>query len=159
MCVFFCSKKNFFFDVVSVKQKQIMLTLSICIYWIYKYNDNEQKKEMSSSSFKLINFDSLCGAKHWNQTLSWYTDHNPDFTYCFEETCLLWTPCLILFIFTCFQMINLRKKSTKKFPSIHQPLINPIIPWNIFNVANLVGIFVLFCFLFWKSNFYGRIHY
>ncbi|KAH9512009.1 hypothetical protein DERF_010425 [Dermatophagoides farinae] len=93
---------------------------------------------MSSSSFKLINFDSLCGAKHWNQTLSWYTDHNPDFTYCFEETCLLWTPCLILFIFTCFQMINLRKKSTKKFPSIHQPSINPIIPWNIFNVANLI---------------------
>ncbi|KAH9421578.1 Canalicular multispecific organic anion transporter 1 [Dermatophagoides pteronyssinus] len=77
------------------------------------------------SSLKLIDLDKLCGTKHWNQTLSWLIDHNPDLTYCFEETCLLWTICLCLFLLTCFQVLNLWKKSSiitkNSSSSLHHP--------------------------------------
>ncbi|XP_075676248.1 multidrug resistance-associated protein 1-like isoform X2 [Dermatophagoides pteronyssinus] len=97
------------------------------------------------SSLKLIDLDKLCGTKHWNQTLSWLIDHNPDLTYCFEETCLLWTICLCLFLLTCFQVLNLWKKSsiiTKNSSSSsslqhHHYHPHPI-PWNIINVTNLI---------------------
>nr|XP_027194364.1 multidrug resistance-associated protein 1-like [Dermatophagoides pteronyssinus] len=95
------------------------------------------------SSLKLIDLDKLCGTKHWNQTLSWLIDHNPDLTYCFEETCLLWTICLCLFLLTCFQVLNLWKKSSiitkNSSSSLHHPNHHhhPI-PWNIINVTNLI---------------------
>lgn len=41
-------------------------------------------------------FSSICGTAFWNPKAV-YSDH-PDFTFCFQNTVLLWIPCLVLWI-------------------------------------------------------------
>nr|UOU03338.1 ATP-binding cassette subfamily C1-7 [Brachionus rubens] len=38
--------------------------------------------------------ESICGSKLWNKTSVY--DENPDFTFCFQYTLLIWAPCLFL---------------------------------------------------------------
>ena len=70
-----------------------------------------------SSSFE----ENFCGGEFWNENVTWNTDH-PDLTPCFHKTVLAWTPSLILFLISLFEV----RKYSK------QP--NRDIPWNIYNV-------------------------
>ena len=42
-----------------------------------------------------------------NLNITWNIKSNPDFTYCFEDTILLWTPCVVLFLFTIPNVISI----------------------------------------------------
>lgn len=56
---------------------------------------------------------------------TWYSD-NPDFTPCFEQTVLTWTPCAFLWLFCLFDFYYLTASLDRD------------IPWNKLNVIKLI---------------------
>ena len=66
--------------------------------------------------------------KDWD--LTWYSDQFPDFTLCFEETVLVWVPCLILMVLSFIELpLFMSGKNTEK----------PF-PYTIFSVIKIVRI-------------------
>ncbi len=63
--------------------------------------------------------------KDWE--LSWNTHSIPDFTLCFEETALVWTPCAILWILSISQIFKFFSHNKKNS-----------IPWTILSIAKIV---------------------
>ena len=56
--------------------------------------------------------EELCGEKLWdNETIY---SQNPDFTNCFENTVLIWLPCLILWIISPIWIYMLTKHNQPK---------------------------------------------
>ena len=47
-----------------------------------------------------------CSTKFWDASVTWNTD-SPDFTPCFHQTALVYTPTLILVLATPFQVRSL----------------------------------------------------
>ncbi|KAH8413308.1 hypothetical protein KR009_009966 [Drosophila setifemur] len=77
--------------------------------------------------------DKFCGSIFWNSSETWYTN-NPDFTPCFEETALVWTPCAFYWFFVIFDFYYLKASLDRN------------IPWNKLNVTKAlvnVGLLVL----------------
>ncbi|XP_044251195.1 multidrug resistance-associated protein 1 isoform X9 [Drosophila takahashii] len=66
--------------------------------------------------------DRFCGSTFWNSTESWYTN-DPDFTPCFEQTALVWTPCAFYWLFVIFDFYYLKASLDRN------------IPWNKLNVT------------------------
>ncbi|XP_017047283.1 multidrug resistance-associated protein 1 isoform X18 [Drosophila ficusphila] len=66
--------------------------------------------------------DRFCGSTFWNSTETWYTN-NPDFTPCFEQTALVWTPCAFYWLFVIFDFYYLKASLDRN------------IPWNKLNVT------------------------
>lgn len=60
-----------------------------------------------------------------NSSLTWYTE-DPEFTKCFEQTVLIWVPCLFLWTFASLEVYYIL--SSKKRD----------IPWNWLNVSKLL---------------------
>ncbi|XP_068141679.1 multidrug resistance-associated protein 1 isoform X2 [Drosophila tropicalis] len=69
--------------------------------------------------------DRFCGSKFWNSTETWYTT-DPDFTPCFEQTVLVWTPCAFYWLFVVFDFYYLKASLDKN------------IPWNKVNLSKLL---------------------
>ncbi|KAI7815048.1 ABC subfamily C member [Rhyzopertha dominica] len=69
--------------------------------------------------------DKYCGSEFWNSSVSWDTD-DPDLTECFEQTVLVWVPCLFLWTFASLEVYYI-------LSSKHRD-----IPWNWLNVLKLV---------------------
>lgn len=61
---------------------------------------------------------------------TWYTV-DPDFTPCFEQTVLVWIPCIFLLVFSSFDICYLRTSLDKN------------IPWNKLNISKVVLILSL----------------
>ncbi|KAF5296656.1 hypothetical protein FQR65_LT10196 [Abscondita terminalis] len=74
--------------------------------------------------------DEYCGSAFWKSSLSWNTD-NPDFTKCFEETVLVWIPCVFLWVFSSFEVYYLKRSPNKD------------ILWNFLNISKLTLLLVL----------------
>nr|XP_036672391.1 multidrug resistance-associated protein 1 isoform X20 [Drosophila suzukii] len=66
--------------------------------------------------------DRFCGSTFWNSTETWYTT-DPDFTPCFEQTALVWTPCAFYWAFVVFDFYYLKASLDRN------------IPWNKLNVS------------------------
>ncbi|XP_050740738.1 multidrug resistance-associated protein 1 isoform X5 [Drosophila biarmipes] len=66
--------------------------------------------------------DRFCGSTFWNSTETWYTT-DPDFTPCFEQTALVWTPCAFYWVFVIFDFYYLKASLDRN------------IPWNKLNVS------------------------
>nr|NP_995693.1 Multidrug-Resistance like protein 1, isoform I [Drosophila melanogaster]AAS64696.1 Multidrug-Resistance like protein 1, isoform I [Drosophila melanogaster] len=66
--------------------------------------------------------DRFCGSTFWNATETWYTN-DPDFTPCFEQTALVWTPCAFYWAFVIFDFYYLKASLDRN------------IPWNKLNVS------------------------
>ncbi|XP_028034266.1 multidrug resistance-associated protein 1 isoform X2 [Bombyx mandarina] len=69
--------------------------------------------------------DSFCGTPFWNSTATWYTD-NPELTPCFQQTVLIWTPCLYLWVFAFLDLYYIFNSKERN------------IPWNILNITKLL---------------------
>ncbi|XP_018335867.1 multidrug resistance-associated protein 1 isoform X1 [Agrilus planipennis] len=69
--------------------------------------------------------ENFCGSEFWNLSLTWNTD-DPDFTKCFEQTVLIWVPCLFLWIFTSLEVFYIANSK------------NQDIPWSIINILKLL---------------------
>ncbi|XP_017108724.1 multidrug resistance-associated protein 1 isoform X6 [Drosophila bipectinata] len=77
--------------------------------------------------------DEFCGSTFWNSTETWWTN-DPDFTPCFEQTVLVWTPCAFYWLFVVFDFYYLKASLDRN------------IPWNKLNVSKAlvnVGLLVL----------------
>ncbi|KAH8267412.1 hypothetical protein KR018_000796 [Drosophila ironensis] len=77
--------------------------------------------------------DKFCGSTFWNSTETWWTD-DPDFTPCFEQTVLVWTPCAFYWLFVVFDFYYLKASLDRN------------IPWNKLNVTKAlvnVGLLVI----------------
>ncbi|XKL66877.1 hypothetical protein PGB90_010297 [Kerria lacca] len=74
--------------------------------------------------------DEFCGSKFWDWNVTWNTN-SPRFTPCFEETILVWIPCLILFIMLFWDLYLCYNSKEKD------------IPWGWLNITKLILIFVL----------------
>ncbi|KRJ97662.1 multidrug resistance-associated protein 1 isoform X9 [Drosophila yakuba] len=66
--------------------------------------------------------DRFCGSTFWNATQTWWTN-DPDFTPCFEQTALVWTPCAFYWVFVIFDFYYLKASLDRN------------IPWNKLNVT------------------------
>ncbi|KAK4875040.1 hypothetical protein RN001_011462 [Aquatica leii] len=77
-----------------------------------------------------VGMDEHCGSPFWDSSITWDSD-NPDFTKCFEETVLVWIPCIFLWIFAGLDVYYIKCSQNKN------------IPWNFFNISKLALIFVL----------------
>ncbi|XP_052851265.1 multidrug resistance-associated protein 1 isoform X4 [Drosophila gunungcola] len=66
--------------------------------------------------------DRFCGSTFWNASETWWTD-DPDFTPCFEQTVLVWTPCAFYWCFVIFDFYYLKASLDRN------------IPWNKLNVS------------------------
>ncbi|XP_055859162.1 ATP-binding cassette sub-family C member 3-like [Episyrphus balteatus] len=69
--------------------------------------------------------EKFCGTKFWDLNLTWNTD-NPDFTPCFEQTILVWIPCVFLWIFMFMELYYLKASLDKN------------IPWNWKNISKVI---------------------
>ncbi|KAJ2942610.1 hypothetical protein O0L34_g2077 [Tuta absoluta] len=70
------------------------------------------------------------GSKFWDSNLTWYTE-TPDVTRCFEETVLVWIPCIYLWAFAAldaYYILNSKERN---------------IPWNPLNITKLLVTFLL----------------
>ncbi|XP_043661842.1 multidrug resistance-associated protein 1 isoform X6 [Drosophila teissieri] len=66
--------------------------------------------------------DRFCGSTFWNATETWWTN-DPDFTPCFEQTALVWTPCAFYWVFVIFDFYYLKASLDRN------------IPWNKLNLS------------------------
>ncbi|XP_016987827.1 multidrug resistance-associated protein 1 isoform X8 [Drosophila rhopaloa] len=71
--------------------------------------------------------DEFCGSTFWNATETWWTN-NPDFTPCFEQTVLVWTPCAFYWLFVIFDFYYLKASLDRNIPwnklSVSKALVN-----------------------------------
>lgn len=61
---------------------------------------------------------------------------NPDFTFCFKNSVLIWAPCLYLAVFT---PLDLYWRSSSRYSGI---------PWSFLNVSKVLTIFLLIALTF-----------
>ncbi|CAH1707315.1 unnamed protein product [Chironomus riparius] len=60
--------------------------------------------------------DEFCGSEFWNRTITWDTE-TPDFTRCFEQTALVWTPCAFLWVFAGLEIFYMRNSKDRNIPT------------------------------------------
>ncbi|XP_044001771.1 multidrug resistance-associated protein 1 isoform X9 [Aphidius gifuensis] len=60
-------------------------------------------------------FDNICGSILWDTNLTW-TTNDPDLTYCFQNSILIWSPCLLLWSFTFLETYYLMNSKRKNIP-------------------------------------------
>ena len=58
----------------------------------------------------------FCGSPLWQYNLTWNITGQPDFTPCFQETILVWTPCLILWLLVPLEIISIYKSDRRYIP-------------------------------------------
>ncbi|XP_077529739.1 multidrug resistance-associated protein 1-like [Haemaphysalis longicornis] len=74
--------------------------------------------------------DAFCGSPLWDDSLTWYAE-TPDFTPCFQETALLWAPCVLFWLTSVCDIVAFKK-------SRNRPL-----PWTFFNIAKVTLALIL----------------
>ncbi|XP_022900245.2 multidrug resistance-associated protein 1 isoform X2 [Onthophagus taurus] len=97
--------------------------------------------------------DEFCGSEFWNSNLTWYTT-DPDFTRCFEQTVLVWIPCMYLWIFCSLEVSYILQSKRSD------------IPWNFLNLSKLFVNLLLFVLCIidfsvsvkWASEGHKNIH-
>uniref|UniRef100_A0A1B0DM26 ABC-type glutathione-S-conjugate transporter n=1 Tax=Phlebotomus papatasi TaxID=29031 RepID=A0A1B0DM26_PHLPP len=68
--------------------------------------------------------DEFCGSAFWDANLTWHTNE-PDLTPCFQQTVLIWTPCLFLWAFSLIEIYYIRSSRNRD------------IPWGFLNTTKL----------------------
>lgn len=66
--------------------------------------------------------------------LSW-SPTNPDFTFCFKQSVLIWVPCTFLWTFS---ILDINRRSQSRFSDI---------PWSILNLSKLILMISILCLL------------
>ncbi|XP_069695544.1 multidrug resistance-associated protein 1 isoform X5 [Periplaneta americana] len=69
--------------------------------------------------------DAFCNSTFWNSSQTWYTD-KPELSICFQNTILVWIPCLFLWVFSPLETYYILHSKTRN------------IPWNWLNITKLV---------------------
>ena len=78
----------------------------------------------SDNQTNIIN-NNFCESVLWDPYLTWYTD-NPDFTTCFHQTVLTYTPVIILYLLSPLSILSTKKSRDRN------------VPWSILNITKTV---------------------
>ena len=87
-----------------------------------------------------FDMESICGSTFWNQTLSWQAER-PDLTPCFQETILIWVPCVFLWLFTPYEIYKVVKLTDKPLP--RRDGTRHRVPWTPISVLKVALTVVL----------------
>uniref|UniRef100_A0A1B0CDW9 ABC transmembrane type-1 domain-containing protein n=2 Tax=Lutzomyia longipalpis TaxID=7200 RepID=A0A1B0CDW9_LUTLO len=68
--------------------------------------------------------DEFCGSDFWDANLTWHTNE-PDLTPCFQQTVLIWAPCVFLWAFSLIEIYYIRSSRNRD------------IPWGFLNAAKV----------------------
>lgn len=60
--------------------------------------------------------DDFCGSPLWQRNLTWDIASQPDFTPCFQETILIWIPCLVLWCLTPIEILRVYTAERRYIP-------------------------------------------
>lgn len=60
--------------------------------------------------------DELCNSPLWQYNLTWNITSQPDFTPCFQETILIWVPCILLWLLTPLGIISIYREERRYIP-------------------------------------------
>lgn len=74
--------------------------------------------------------DAFCGSTFWDTELSW-NSQSPDLTPCFQETAMLWAPCVLLWVVMPFELSSYKMSRFKT------------LPWTFLNLLKVVLLCVL----------------
>ncbi|KAL5281122.1 ABCC2.2 family protein [Megaselia abdita] len=75
--------------------------------------------------------DDFCGSDFWDTSAAWEAD-TPEFTVCFEQTVLIWTPCAFLWALAILDVFYMKNSLSRN------------IPWNAFNgVKFLINVLLI----------------
>lgn len=66
--------------------------------------------------FNINRMEEFCGSPLWQYNLTWDIATQPDLTPCFQETILVWIPCLILWIFAPLEIIGIYRNERRYIP-------------------------------------------
>ena len=59
--------------------------------------------------------------------LTWYSE-TPDFTYCFQETALIWLPCVLLMLLLIYEIYKIKESKVTQ------------LPWTFLNATKFVSL-------------------
>lgn len=68
--------------------------------------------------------DEFCGSEFWNINKTWYSD-DPEISTCFQQTVLIWTPCVFLWVLLPLELYYIKNSWNKN------------IPWGFLNISKL----------------------
>ncbi|KAG5675829.1 hypothetical protein PVAND_005699 [Polypedilum vanderplanki] len=74
--------------------------------------------------------EDFCGSVLWDTDIFW-RDSNPDFTFCFKQTVLIWVPCFFLWIFS---PLDIMWRLKSRYSDI---------PWSFLNVTKFIILLLL----------------
>ncbi|CAO1343275.1 unnamed protein product [Diamesa hyperborea] len=77
----------------------------------------------------------FCGGPFWDAELAW-ADTNPDFTFCFKQSVLVWIPCGFLWMFSLIDVFQMKKSRYSD------------IPWGFLNIIKSMFLLLLICVSF-----------
>lgn len=60
--------------------------------------------------------DSFCASPLWQFNLTWNITTQPDLTPCFQETILIWIPCLLLWVFAPLEIASVYRSERRYIP-------------------------------------------
>lgn len=60
--------------------------------------------------------DEFCGSPLWQYNLTWNITSQPDLTPCFQETILIWVPCIILWLLAPLEIFSIYKSERRYIP-------------------------------------------
>lgn len=60
--------------------------------------------------------DEICNSPLWQYNLTWNITSQPDFTPCFQETILIWVPCILLWLLAPLGVISIYKEERRYIP-------------------------------------------
>ncbi|CRL02864.1 CLUMA_CG015851, isoform A [Clunio marinus] len=83
--------------------------------------------------------ETFCKDDFWDSELSW-RESEPDFTFCFKQTVLVWTPCGFLWLFS---LLDLMRRRNSRYRDI---------PWSFLNVTKSITLFLLICVMFFDMS-------
>ena len=86
--------------------------------------------------------EGFCRDSFWNQTLIWNTTH-PQLTDCFQDTVMIGVPCVFLWIFTPFWLLNICTRRNSQYPSPNKKISTLILKFVCLVILEAAGIFKL----------------
>ena len=86
--------------------------------------------------------EGFCRDSFWNQTLIWNTTH-PQLTDCFQDTVMIGVPCVFLWIFTPFWLLNICTRRNSQYPSPNKKISTLILKFVCLVILKAAGIFKL----------------
>ena len=95
--------------------------------WLFSYKRSIISPNYSNISYKILKkFFTLLLFIFQDLNKTWYSE-TPDFTYCFQETVLIWLPCVVFIILLIYEIYKIKESRMVQ------------LPWTLLNITKFVS--------------------